>query len=153
MNYCLKCGFAGQPKQYRPGGFLMEVGLWLFFLIPGLIYSIGKLSTHFPGAIYSIWTLVARYLGGTFPMDYRLWLLLLVPGVIYSIWRMSARYQGCAKCGSKRIVPANSPAAQAALGRLSPTPSAQSWVCMSCGEHIFGGGRFCPSCGAAQPLR
>jgi hypothetical protein len=78
-----------------------------------------------------------------------LWLLFLVPGVFYTLWRRSARYHGCARCTSKHIVPIESPVAQAALGRLSPTPSAQSWFCMSCGQPIFGGGRYCPSCTAS----
>jgi hypothetical protein len=37
------------------------------------------------------------------------WLMFLLPGVIYSLWRHGSRYQGCASCGSKDIVPADSP--------------------------------------------
>jgi hypothetical protein len=101
MKYCLDCGFVGEQKQYIPGKLSMEVGLWLFFI---------------------------------------------VPGVIYSVWRRLASYQACAMCGNKRIVPTNSPAAQAALRSLSPTPSMNSWVCMDCGEPIFSGGSFCERC-------
>lgn len=101
MKYCLDCGFVGQPEQNTPGTFPIEMSLWLFFV---------------------------------------------VPGVIYSIWRRSARYQGCPKCGNKHIVPTDSSVAQAALARLSPTRSAQSWVCMACGKPIFRGGSFCESC-------
>jgi hypothetical protein len=101
MKYCLDCGFVGQPEQYKPGTFQMELGLWLLFL---------------------------------------------VPGVIYSVWRLSARYQRCAKCGNKRIVPTDSPVAQAALRRLSPPSSPHPWVCTACGEPIFRGGSFCERC-------
>ena len=101
MKHCLDCGFVGNPEEYRPGATIIELGLWLLFLVPGLIYS---------------------------------------------IWRLSARYHGCAKCTSKRVVPIDSPIAQAAIERLSPMASAQSWFCMACGKPIFGGGRFCSSC-------
>ena len=101
MKLCLGCSFVGEPKKYRPGTTRREVGLWLLFLIPGILYSFG-----------------------------RRW----------------ASYEGCATCGSKQIVPVESPLANAALGRFSPTPSGQAWVCDKCGKPIFGGGRFCESC-------
>ena len=149
MEYCLECDFVGQPKQYRPGTFGLQVLLWLFFLIPPAIYAIGRLSVRYQGVIYSLWKLSAPYRPETLGTEVTLWLIFLVPGVIYSIWRLSARYEGCAQCGSRRVVPLDSPLAQAALRRLSPTLSARSWVCMACGKPIFSGGRFCPSCGAS----
>jgi hypothetical protein len=103
MKHCLDCGFVGLPKQCKPGTFGVEVVLWV---------------------------------------------LLVVPGVVYTIWRLSSRYEGCAKCGSKRIVPAGENMAQTAIGRMTPTPSAQSWYCEACGQPIFKGGRFCESCAA-----
>ncbi len=132
MKYCLDCGFAGQPEQHKPGTFQIELGLWLFLLVPQFIYSIGRLA--------------GRYIPGTFLMEDGLWSLFLVPGVVYSIWRLAARHRGCAKCGSRRIVPADSPVAQAALRRLSPSSSLSSWVCMACGEPIFRGNSFCERC-------
>lgn len=44
-SVCTACGYVGKPKKIIKGNFLMEVILWLFFLIPGLIYSIWRLST------------------------------------------------------------------------------------------------------------
>jgi hypothetical protein len=87
-----------------------------------------------------------QYTPGSDHLEVRLWYLLIVPGVLYLLWRKSARYTGCARCKSEHIVSMDTPIAQAALRRLSPTPSAQSWVCMSCGEPIFGGGHYCANC-------
>jgi len=87
-----------------------------------------------------------QYAPGKRLTEVRLWFFFLVPGMIYSLWRFFARYDGCANCASQRIVPVDSPVAQAALRKLSPTPSAQSWYCMACGKPIFGGGNFCSSC-------
>ena len=130
MKYCLDCGFVSEPVNHKPGTFPMEVALWLLFLIPGVLYFI-------------------RYKPGAFPMEAAPWLLFLVPGVFYSIWRLTTRYEGCAKCRSNRIVPTDSPVAQAAINKLSPMPSSQAWYCEKCGEPIFSGGRFCPSCGTS----
>ena len=85
---------------------------------------------------------------GTTRMEVVLWLCLLVPGIIYSLWRWSSRYQGCANCGGKHIVPADSPAAKAGLGKLSPTPSAKTWFCEVCGQPIFVAGSLCSECAA-----
>lgn len=43
---CERCGHVGQPKSKTDGSFLVEGCLWLFFLLPGLIYSIWRLSTR-----------------------------------------------------------------------------------------------------------
>jgi hypothetical protein len=49
MRYCLDCGFVGYPKRHTPGTFLMELVLWIFFIIPGVIYSIWRLSGRYSG--------------------------------------------------------------------------------------------------------
>jgi len=36
---CTTCGFVGKPIRKLQGSGLVELLLWLFFLIPGLIYS------------------------------------------------------------------------------------------------------------------
>ncbi len=43
--YCANCGTVGAPKRSTKGYFVLEVVLWLFFLLPGLIYSVWRLST------------------------------------------------------------------------------------------------------------
>jgi DNA-directed RNA polymerase subunit RPC12/RpoP len=83
-------------------------------------------------------------------MEVLLWLCFIVPGIIYSVWRLASRYQGCQKCGSKRIIPVDSPTAKAALGVLpqvsQPRPSR---FCVKCGKPISTGSRFCAHCGTA----
>lgn len=41
---CLKCGTVTFPKKEVPGSIAIELILWLFFIVPGLIYSIWRLS-------------------------------------------------------------------------------------------------------------
>jgi hypothetical protein len=43
--YCKKCGNVGPTKAIMKGSFAIELVLWLFFLLPGLIYSIWRLTT------------------------------------------------------------------------------------------------------------
>ncbi|MDX9916365.1 MAG: hypothetical protein RBS49_10830 [Sphaerochaeta sp.] len=47
MDYkiCANCGFLGDPKTVVKGGCLTELVLWCLFIIPGLIYSIWRLSS------------------------------------------------------------------------------------------------------------
>lgn len=41
---CTLCGYAGSVGKKNKGSDLIEVVLWLFFLIPGIIYSIWRRS-------------------------------------------------------------------------------------------------------------
>lgn len=43
---CKDCGAVGDPKQVTKGSFFIEIVLWCFFLVPGLIYSIWRLSSR-----------------------------------------------------------------------------------------------------------
>lgn len=51
----------------------------------------------------------ARVTKGSIWIEIILWLCFLVPGVIYSIWRLTTRHDSCGACGSKSIVPLDSP--------------------------------------------
>jgi hypothetical protein len=44
---CTSCGYVGEPTTVTKGSFGIELILWLCFLIPGLIYSIWRLSTRY----------------------------------------------------------------------------------------------------------
>ncbi len=44
--YCATCGATGKPKTRTKGSILIELVLWLMFIVPGLIYSIWRLSTR-----------------------------------------------------------------------------------------------------------
>ena len=39
---CTDCGATGKPVFHTPGSILVELILWLCFIIPGLIYSIWR---------------------------------------------------------------------------------------------------------------
>ncbi len=42
---CELCGHIGTAKKQVRGSFGIEIILWLFFIIPGLIYSVWRLSS------------------------------------------------------------------------------------------------------------
>ena len=44
---CTSCGTVGNPKRVVRGSILMEIALWLFFILPGLIYSVWRLTTKY----------------------------------------------------------------------------------------------------------
>ena len=46
---CPNCGYEGKPKLFTKGSFVLEVILWLMMLIPGLIYSLWRVSTKYKG--------------------------------------------------------------------------------------------------------
>lgn len=46
---CVDCGSCTDGRQVTPGSFLIEVGLWLFGILPGLIYSLWRLTNRHVG--------------------------------------------------------------------------------------------------------
>lgn len=40
--YCTSCGAVGGSKRHVPGSIMIEIVLWLCFLIPGLIYTLWR---------------------------------------------------------------------------------------------------------------
>lgn len=43
--YCKACGFVGRRKKITRGSFFIEAILWLCFLVPGMIYTVWRLTT------------------------------------------------------------------------------------------------------------
>lgn len=43
---CSNCGTIGKPKTLTKGSFFIELILWIFLIIPGIIYSIWRLTTR-----------------------------------------------------------------------------------------------------------
>ena len=43
---CTNCGHVGHATKNTKGHFALEVVLWLCFLVPGIIYSIWRLTTR-----------------------------------------------------------------------------------------------------------
>jgi hypothetical protein len=56
-----------------------------------------------------------RLIYGSVLLEILLWCFLLIPGLIYSSWRNSTRRQVCRKCGSRNIIPIESPVAMKML--------------------------------------
>lgn len=46
---CQNCGTRGEPKIITPGSTLIELVLWLCFIVPGLIYSLWRISARKKG--------------------------------------------------------------------------------------------------------
>lgn len=44
---CRDCGHAGHSQLITRGSLIMEVLLWICFIIPGVIYSIWRISTRY----------------------------------------------------------------------------------------------------------
>jgi DNA-directed RNA polymerase subunit RPC12/RpoP/predicted RNA-binding Zn-ribbon protein involved in translation (DUF1610 family) len=42
---CTSCGWIGEPGKVTPGSFGVELACWLCFCLPGLIYSIWRLTS------------------------------------------------------------------------------------------------------------
>ena len=46
---CPNCGTVAAPKTYTKGSFVLEVFLWLLLIVPGLIYSIWRVTSRYKG--------------------------------------------------------------------------------------------------------
>lgn len=44
--YCRTCGNLGKARKRTPGSLLIELLLWILLIVPGLIYSIWRLSAR-----------------------------------------------------------------------------------------------------------
>ena len=44
--FCTRCGSVCAPKVVTPGTFALELILWLFLLLPGLAYSLYRVSAR-----------------------------------------------------------------------------------------------------------
>lgn len=45
-RYCLTCGTVARPTTHTRGAFVIEVLLWLCFLLPGMLYTLWRLTTR-----------------------------------------------------------------------------------------------------------
>lgn len=43
---CTQCGHHGPAKSHTRGTMALELALWLMFILPGIIYSLWRLSTR-----------------------------------------------------------------------------------------------------------
>ena len=45
QKYCPSCGTVGTPQFRKSGSTVVEILLWLFVVVPGIVYSIWRAST------------------------------------------------------------------------------------------------------------
>ena len=43
---CSNCGTVGEPKTVTKGSLLIEIFLWLCLIVPGLLYSLWRLTSR-----------------------------------------------------------------------------------------------------------
>jgi hypothetical protein len=43
---CVDCGSSGYSKKHTKGNIFIELILWCFLLVPGLIYSVWRMSSR-----------------------------------------------------------------------------------------------------------
>jgi len=44
---CTRCGHQGDTKIETPGSLILEIVLWLCFIVPGLIYTLWRKSSQY----------------------------------------------------------------------------------------------------------
>lgn len=49
LKKCVTCGYIGSEKSTTKGSIWIEIVLWIFFIVPGVIYSIWRLTTRTKG--------------------------------------------------------------------------------------------------------
>lgn len=58
---------------------------------------------------------------GNILVEIVLWLTFIVPGIIYSLWRLTSKYYACPQCGSRDLIPADSPRGKMILNEINRT--------------------------------
>jgi len=49
MMFCTRCGSTGIPRGYTKGSFGVELLLWLCMILPGVLYSVWRLTSKYKG--------------------------------------------------------------------------------------------------------
>lgn len=97
---CSACGILQFGKEITKGSIIMELLLWLGFLLPVVLWLCGQIPGFF-------------WLCGVVPFFFTMFsgafLLFGIPGLIYSSWRLLSRYWGCISCGEKTLIRVDSP--------------------------------------------
>lgn len=57
---CPNCNYVGKAKRFIKGSMLIELTLWLCFIIPGLIYTIWRISSRYYGCPKCTYQYVVR---------------------------------------------------------------------------------------------
>lgn len=46
---CVKCGAVAEPKTITKGSLAIEIVMWLLLIVPGVIYSVWRISSRHEG--------------------------------------------------------------------------------------------------------
>ena len=123
---CQNCGTVGCPKKHTKGSILIELLLWLIFLITIIIYCNTQDINDFYGSLMDSVTDRQNHQNDDLSVFYDimrldstdkksiliellLLLIFLIPGITYSMWRLTTRTKVYRGCGEENILPLNSP--------------------------------------------
>lgn len=123
---CQNCGTVGRPKKHVKGSILIELLLWLIFLITIIIYCNTQDINDFYGSLMDSVTDRQNHQNDDLSVFYDimrldstdkksiliellLLLIFLIPGITYTMWRLTTRTKVCRGCGEENILPLNSP--------------------------------------------
>ena len=112
-NICTACAHVGIPERRKKGKDLVEVILWIVFVVFAGLYVV-TLGLHhithylFPGVIVRLCSLFAK--------------LFLAFSVVYTLWQASTEYDACPKCGNPSMIPLDSPRGQRLLQEQQRRP-------------------------------
>lgn len=78
---CVDCKAISRPQSYAKGvGFFIEIILWIFFVVPGLLIFTALTP-------FTAWPLIP----------------FIAPGLIYTVWRLTTTGNVCPDCHGKMI--------------------------------------------------
>lgn len=60
---------------------------------------------------------IRKTMRGSLLIEVILWIALLIPGLIYTAWRFTTKLYVCPSCGSRNVIPSNSPFGQKLLAQ------------------------------------
>jgi hypothetical protein len=143
-RYCKQCGFVGQPKRYVPGSLFLEILLWLFLIVPGVIYT-GLRRTK------AYWGCPVCAAPNMIPADSPVAQQAreATRGVTPSVVLESGTIK-CGRCGAVSDHGEFKEMCPMCGRRFFDAQSNASAFCISCGKPT-GDGSFCRYCGARLP--
>lgn len=108
-QYCLSCGWKGEPLLESKGRADMELWLWVVFVAVAVIYMIayGLYDAYPHIRLVRIALKLASLSGKT----------LFMVSLVYTLFRLATYQWTCGGCHRTELVPADSPRARQALER------------------------------------
>lgn len=60
---CPNCGFEGPAKRIVKGSIIIEIALWLLLIIPGIIYTLWRMTSKYDACSACEWAHVVQISG------------------------------------------------------------------------------------------